>query len=205
MSFRTSSVLIATAVVLAIVASAGAGTVGINYGRKADNLPPASKVVQLIKSQGINKLKLYDADPAALHAFSGTDIKITIDLPNEELSNVARRLSRAYAWVQKNVVAYVPGTQITAIAVGNEVFANSNDLTSYLVKMSEDAGKEKEKGPQSSAPAPIPDSELPQLDRIQLDAPNLKRKASALSNQPLDSTQRTQQQYWQSNKRSKRG
>lgn len=133
MSFRTSSVLIAIAVVLAIVASAGAGTVGINYGRKADNLPPASKVVQLIKSQGINKLKLYDADPAALHAFSGTDIKITIALPNEELSNVARRLSRAYAWVQKNVVAYVPGTQITAIAVGNEVFAASNDLTSYLV------------------------------------------------------------------------
>lgn len=133
MSSRTSSVLIAIAVVLAIVASAGAGTLGINYGRVADNLPPASKVVQLIKSQGISKLKLYDADPAVLHAFNGTDIKITIALPNEQLSNVARRPSRAYAWVQQNVVAYVPGTQITAIAVGNEVFNSASNLNPYLV------------------------------------------------------------------------
>lgn len=133
MSFRTSSVLIGIVVALAIVASAGAGTVGINYGRVADNLPSASKVVQLIKSQGIDKLKLYDADPAALRAFSGTGVKITIALPNEQLFYVARRLSRAYAWVKQNVVAYVPGTQITAIAVGNEVFVNPNNITSYLV------------------------------------------------------------------------
>lgn len=133
MSFRMGSVLIGIAVALAIVASAEAGTVGINYGQVADNLPSASKVVQLVKSQGFEKLKLYNADPASLRAFSGTGIKITIALPNEQLYYVARRLSRAYAWVQQNVVAYVPGTQITAIAVGNEVFVNPNNITPYLV------------------------------------------------------------------------
>eukprot|EP01018_Ginkgo_biloba_P035439 Gb_17031 [translate_table: standard] len=130
---RMSSVLIGVIVAVTLVASAGAGTVGINYGRVADNLPSAFKVVQLIKSQGIDKVKLYDADPTVLRALNGSGMKVTIDLPNEQLYYVARRLSRAYDWVLRNVVAYVPGTQINAIAVGNEVFANPNNLASYLV------------------------------------------------------------------------
>lgn len=127
------SILFFTAVALAFVLSAGAGTVGINYGRVANDLPSAVKVVQLVKSAGIGKVKLYDADPSVLTAFNGSGVQLTIALPNEQLYFVARRLSRAYAWVKQNVAAYMPGTQIVAIAVGNEVFVNPKNISSFLV------------------------------------------------------------------------
>lgn len=42
------------------------GSIGINYDRVADNLPQPSKVVQLLKTQNINRVKLYDTDPTLL-------------------------------------------------------------------------------------------------------------------------------------------
>eukprot|EP00252_Welwitschia_mirabilis_P019608 TRINITY_DN4584_c0_g1_i2.p1 TRINITY_DN4584_c0_g1~~TRINITY_DN4584_c0_g1_i2.p1 ORF type:complete len:479 (+),score=0.88 TRINITY_DN4584_c0_g1_i2:89-1525(+) len=131
--YVSARLLYAVAVVLALFASAQAGNVGVNYGRVADNLPSAVKVVSLIKSQGIDRIKLYDADPAVLRAFRNSGVKITVALPNEQLYNVARRPSQAYLWVKKNIVAYTPATQIVAIAVGNEVFANPKNISNYLV------------------------------------------------------------------------
>ncbi|XP_077220982.1 glucan endo-1,3-beta-glucosidase 12-like [Tasmannia lanceolata] len=118
---------------LFFLASAEAGSIGVNYGRVADNLPSAVKVVQLLKSQGVDRVKLYDSDPAVLHALSGTNIKVVVALPNEQLAAVAKRPSQAYTWVQKNIVAYYPSTQIYAIAVGNEVFVDPNNTTSFLI------------------------------------------------------------------------
>uniref|UniRef100_A0A0D6QW33 glucan endo-1,3-beta-D-glucosidase n=1 Tax=Araucaria cunninghamii TaxID=56994 RepID=A0A0D6QW33_ARACU len=129
----TNSMLFGIAVALAVAACAGAGSVGVNYGRVADNLPSALKVVKLVTSQGIDRVKLYDTDPAVLRAFSGSGVKVTVALPNEQLVFVSRRLSNAYAWVKQNVAAYVPATQIAAVAVGNEVFVGAKNVTSYLV------------------------------------------------------------------------
>ncbi|GAB4825201.1 hypothetical protein Ancab_008076 [Ancistrocladus abbreviatus] len=110
-----------------------AGSVGVNYGRIANNLPSAVKVVQLLKSQGIERVKVYDTDPAVLRALSASGIKVTVDLPNELLSAASKRPSFASTWVLKNVVAYYPHTQIEAIAVGNEVFVDIHNTTRFLV------------------------------------------------------------------------
>ncbi|KAL2938397.1 Glucan endo-1 3-beta-glucosidase 12 [Bienertia sinuspersici] len=109
------------------------GTIGVNYGRIANNLPSATKVVQLLKSQNIDRVKIYDSDTAVLKAFSNSDIKLTINLPNEQLKSAATRPSYAAVWVLKNVVAYYPHTLIESIAVGNEVFVDPNNTTNYLV------------------------------------------------------------------------
>ncbi|KAJ8636078.1 hypothetical protein MRB53_010345 [Persea americana] len=109
------------------------GSIGVNYGRVANDLPSAVKVVQLLKSQGLDRVKLYDTDPAVLRALSGSGIKVVVALPNELLSAVARRPSEAYTWVQKNIAAYHPATQIHAIAVGNEVFVDTHNTTTFLV------------------------------------------------------------------------
>ncbi|GFY99099.1 O-Glycosyl hydrolases family 17 protein [Actinidia rufa] len=119
--------------VLSLISLADCGSIGVNYGRIANNLPPATKVVQLLKSQGIERVKVYDTDPAVLKSLSGSGIKVTVDLPNELLLSAAKRQSFAYTWVQKNVAAYYPSTQIEAIAVGNEVFADPNNTTRFLV------------------------------------------------------------------------
>ncbi|PIA36871.1 hypothetical protein AQUCO_03200084v1 [Aquilegia coerulea] len=110
-----------------------AGQIGVNYGRIANNLPSAVKVVQLLKSQGIDQVKLYDTDQAVLKALSGSNIKVTVALPNELLNSVSKRKSFAFKWVQKNILSYYPSTQIQAIAVGNEVFVDPNNTTLFLV------------------------------------------------------------------------
>lgn len=110
-----------------------AASVGVNYGRIADNLPSAYKVAALIKSQGLERVKVFDSDPAVLRALSGSGIKVTVDLPNELLASAAKTQSFATNWVQRNVVAYHPNTQIEAIAVGNEVFVDTHNTTKYLI------------------------------------------------------------------------
>ncbi|XP_057441693.1 glucan endo-1,3-beta-glucosidase 12 [Lotus japonicus] len=109
------------------------GSIGVNYGRIANNLPSATKVVNLLKSQGLNRVKVYDTDPAVLRALSGSGIKVTVDLPNQQLFAAARAPSFALQWVERNVAAYHPHTQIEAIAVGNEVFVDPRNTTKFLV------------------------------------------------------------------------
>jgi len=109
------------------------GSIGVNYGRIGNNLPSAVKVVQLLRSQGLNRVKVYDTDPAVLRALSGSGIKVTVDLPNQQLFAAAKAPSFASSWVERNVVAYYPHTHIEAIAVGNEVFVDTHNTTKFLV------------------------------------------------------------------------
>ncbi|XP_020683484.1 glucan endo-1,3-beta-glucosidase 3 [Dendrobium catenatum] len=113
--------------------TAEAGSVGVNYGRVANNLPTATKVVELLKSQGITQVKLYDADATVLKALAGTGIHAVVTLPNEQLAAASSRLSFAISWIQHNVAAFHPSTTIRAIAVGNEVFVDPRNLTAYLI------------------------------------------------------------------------
>ncbi|XLS63761.1 hypothetical protein HN51_023735 [Arachis hypogaea] len=115
------------------ITSEAAPSIGINYGRVANDLPPPSKVVQLLKSQGITRVKLYDTDATVLSALSNTGIKVVVAMPNELLSSAAGDQSFADNWVKANISAYHPATQIEAIAVGNEVFVDPNNTTNYLV------------------------------------------------------------------------
>ncbi|XP_059661131.1 glucan endo-1,3-beta-glucosidase 14-like [Cornus florida] len=119
--------------VLSIFSLADGGLIGINYGRVANNLPSAVKVVQLLKSNGVDRVKIYDTDPAVLKALAGSGIKITVCLPNEQLSDAAKQKDFAEKWVKQNVAAYHPKTQIEAIAVGNEVFVDPDNVTGFLV------------------------------------------------------------------------
>ncbi|PSR85301.1 Glucan endo-1,3-beta-glucosidase [Actinidia chinensis var. chinensis] len=109
------------------------GLIGINYGRIANDLPQPSQVVQLLKSQGVTRVKLYDTDQTALSAFSGSGISVTVALPNELLSSSAADQSFTDTWVKSNIVPYTPATQIEAIAVGNEVFVDPKNTTQFLV------------------------------------------------------------------------
>ncbi|KAL3851179.1 hypothetical protein ACJIZ3_013061 [Penstemon smallii] len=109
------------------------GSIGINYGRIADNLPSPPQVVQLLKAQGITKVKLYDTDSTVLSALSNSNISVTVALPNEQLSSAAASQSFTDRWVQSNILPYYPKTLIEAIAVGNEVFVDPNNVTSFLV------------------------------------------------------------------------
>ncbi|RZC80365.1 hypothetical protein C5167_042938 [Papaver somniferum] len=112
---------------------ADGGLVGVNYGRIANDLPEPTKVVELMKSQGINRAKLYDSDPTVVKDFADSGIKLVVAIPNELLSSVVKKPSFANSWVQENIAAHYPKTQIEAIAVGNEVFVDPANTTNFLV------------------------------------------------------------------------
>ncbi|XVE79255.1 hypothetical protein DITRI_Ditri14bG0043000 [Diplodiscus trichospermus] len=95
--------------------------VGINYGQIANNLPSPSRVSYLLRSLNISRIKLYDADPNVLVAFSHTNVDFIIGLGNEYLQNMTDPV-KAKDWVLQRVQPHLPQTRITSITVGNEVF-----------------------------------------------------------------------------------
>ncbi|KAM0845686.1 hypothetical protein ACQ4PT_056193 [Festuca glaucescens] len=125
--------LLAAALSLLFLAGADAGTVGVNWGRVANDLPSPAAVVQLLKQHGISQVKLYDTEPTVLRALANSGVKVVVALPNEQVAAAAKRPSYALAWVRRNVAAYYPATQIQAVAVGNEVFATAPNVTAQLV------------------------------------------------------------------------
>lgn len=109
------------------------GTVGVNYGTLGNNLPSSAQVAQLLLSTSLRNVKIYNADKAIMEAFANTNIKLVVGIGTESIPLLASSSTAAQAWVQSNIAAYVPGTQITALAVGNEVFTTSPQMASQLV------------------------------------------------------------------------
>lgn len=114
---------------------AGGASVGINYGRVANNLPSPKDVVELIKQQGFNKVKLYDTDPTVLAAFANSGVELVVALPNERVSAAALSKNVARQWVQLNVARHLPATKIVGIAVGNEILASTSDSIRALAPL----------------------------------------------------------------------
>ncbi|QCD88823.1 glucan endo-1,3-beta-glucosidase-like [Vigna unguiculata] len=108
------AVLSSTAVLLT-----GAQSIGVCYGANGDNLPPRQEVVDLYKSNGIGKIRLYYPDEGALQALGGSNIEVILGVPNDQLQSVTDA-GGASDWVNKYVTPY-SNVNFKYIAVGNEV------------------------------------------------------------------------------------
>ncbi|XP_034892920.1 glucan endo-1,3-beta-glucosidase 14 [Populus alba] len=110
----------------------GAGF-GINYGQIADNLPSPSSVSVMLQPLDVSRLKLYDANPKVLQAFSNSSVEFIVGIGNGYLQDMADPV-KAQNWVQQNLQPYLAQTKITCISVGNEVFmTNDTQMWSYLL------------------------------------------------------------------------
>ncbi|KAJ4970604.1 hypothetical protein NE237_003703 [Protea cynaroides] len=102
--------------------------IGVNWGTSASHPLPPTKVVELLKSNNISKVRLFDADPLVLRALSGSRIGVTIGIPNLMLKSLNSSKKVAQSWVHDNVTRYFTnggGIQIEYIAVGDEPFLQS--------------------------------------------------------------------------------
>ena len=95
--------------------------VGVNIGTDVSNLLSPSEIVSFLKQQKITHIRIYDANPDILGALSGSNIRVTISVPNNQLLGIGSSNATASSWVRKNVVAYYPKTLIAGISVGDEV------------------------------------------------------------------------------------
>ncbi|XP_020571185.1 glucan endo-1,3-beta-glucosidase-like [Phalaenopsis equestris] len=109
-------------------------SIGVNYGALADNLPPPAQVAAFLKDRTfIDRVKLFDSNPDMIRAFAGTGIALTITAPNSDILSLST-LSGATTWLTNNVSPFYPATNISLIAVGNEVLATSDrNLIAHLV------------------------------------------------------------------------
>ncbi|PSS26693.1 Glucan endo-1,3-beta-glucosidase [Actinidia chinensis var. chinensis] len=101
--------------------------IGVNWGSQSSHNLPPSIVVQLLKDNGIYKVKLFDADDWTVKAFAGTGIEVVLGIPNTELQRLSDNYNEAKRWVKENVTRhlYNGGVNIKFVAVGNEPFLKS--------------------------------------------------------------------------------
>ncbi|KAB2069576.1 hypothetical protein ES319_A08G102600v1 [Gossypium barbadense] len=104
------------------------GTIGVNYGTVANNLPPPAQVAHfLLESTVINRVRLFDANPEILRAFAHTGVAVTISVPNDQIPDLTK-LNFAQQWVEDYIQPHTPATNIVRILVGNEVISTANKL-----------------------------------------------------------------------------
>ncbi|CAM8892229.1 unnamed protein product [Rhodiola kirilowii] len=118
---------------IAAVASSSGAYVGMNIGTDVSNLPSASEIVVLLKARQITHIRLYDADAHMLRALANSRIEVMVSVTNEEVLGIGQSPAVAAAWVNRKIVPYVPSTNITAIAVGNEVLTAIPHVARVLV------------------------------------------------------------------------
>ncbi|KAH9331578.1 hypothetical protein KI387_003686 [Taxus chinensis] len=133
MAASPPQLLCAVACLTVLFVFAGAESIGICYGRVADNLPPPDAVAGLLAANNIHKLRMFDSDPAALNAFANTPLELITAVPNEALPSLAAEPAAALQWLAANVLPFYPAAHIKYIAVGNEIFLSSPQNAPFLV------------------------------------------------------------------------
>ncbi|KAL6184915.1 hypothetical protein ACLB2K_041050 [Fragaria x ananassa] len=98
--------------------------IGANWGTQASHPLPPDSVVSLLRQNGIQKVKLFDADYDTLTTLGKSGIEVMVGIPNDMLASLASSVKAAEKWVSKNVSAHISSNnvKIRYVAVGNEPF-----------------------------------------------------------------------------------
>lgn len=98
-------------------------SIGVNYGTLGNNLPPPAQVATFLRQRTtIDRIKIFNADPAILSAFARSNIAVTVTVPNGDIPAFAG-LPAARAWVARHLSPFYPATRIARVVVGNEILA----------------------------------------------------------------------------------
>ncbi|KAL8040133.1 hypothetical protein ABFX02_10G078900 [Erythranthe guttata] len=102
---------------------------GCNWGTQATHPLRPDIVVKLMKDNGFDKVKLFEADPGAMLALGRSGIQVMVGIPNDMLASLASSVRVAEDWVSHNVSYYLSnkGVDIRYVAVGNEPFLKTYD------------------------------------------------------------------------------
>ncbi|XP_074379798.1 glucan endo-1,3-beta-glucosidase 8-like [Apium graveolens] len=113
-------------ILLVIFVGSRVESLGVNWGTMATHKLPPEDVVQMLKDNGIQKVKLFDAEESTMSALAGSGIEVMVAIPNDQLESMTS-YKRAKKWVQHNITRYHfdGGVNIKYVAVGNEPFLKS--------------------------------------------------------------------------------
>ncbi|WOL00366.1 hypothetical protein Cni_G09079 [Canna indica] len=110
------------------------GHVGVCFGQAGEKLPPPSFIVELLKSHGITKVRLFIPIPSVLNALNGTGIKIMVGVPNNNIAHLSTGgVDTNLRWLKSNILAFVDPNQVTYLAVDNEILIKETGIMQHLV------------------------------------------------------------------------
>lgn len=84
-----------------------ASAIGVNWGIQSSHPLPPSTVVQMLKDNGIQKVKLFEADEGIMEALKKSGIQVMVGIPNDLLDGLGGSEKTAENWVSMNVSKYV--------------------------------------------------------------------------------------------------
>ncbi|VVA39086.1 PREDICTED: glucan endo-1 [Prunus dulcis] len=113
----------------------GAESIGVCYGRVANNLPPDPEVISLYRANGITRMRIFDPNPPTLQALKGSNIELIVGVRNQDIQSLGNDVAAAAAWVQNNVLNYFPDVKFRYIAVGNEIKPQDAEAKYVLAAM----------------------------------------------------------------------
>ncbi|KAL0436197.1 UNVERIFIED_CONTAM: putative glucan endo-1,3-beta-glucosidase A6 [Sesamum radiatum] len=97
--------------------------------RAGQQSPHPSASIQLIQKLNGKRVKIYGTNPNILKAIQGTDLQISIMVPNNLIPDISTNQTLADQWVQTNVVPFYPESKIRYLLVGNEILSNPPNTT----------------------------------------------------------------------------
>ena len=86
--------------------------IGANWGTQASHPLEPSKVVRMLRENGFQKVKLFDAEYGTLRALAGSGIEVMVGIPNDMLATLATSLKAAEKWVAKNVSDHISAASV---------------------------------------------------------------------------------------------
>lgn len=86
--------------------------IGANWGTQASHPLPPKTVVNLLRNNGIQKVKLFDADYGTLRALGGSNIEVMVGIPNDMLASLAGSMKAAEKWVSSNVSKHISSNHV---------------------------------------------------------------------------------------------
>jgi hypothetical protein len=100
-------VALVVAAVMLFWSAAGVGAIGANWGTQASHPLPPDTVVKMLKGNGFQKVKLFDAEDGTMSALRKSGLEVMVGIPNELLMIMATSMKAAEKWVDKNVSNYL--------------------------------------------------------------------------------------------------
>lgn len=83
--------------------------IGVNWGSQTSHNLGPSVVVQLLKDNQIDKIKLFDANDKIVKAFAKTGIEVMLGIPNDDLTRFSEDYGGAKDWVKQNLTEHLNG------------------------------------------------------------------------------------------------
>lgn len=109
---RAEIVVVVVLLFMWVSSSVVVSGIGANWGTQDSHPLPESTVVKLLKDNGFQKVKLFDADSVTLNALAGSGLEVMVGIPNEMLYSLANSVQSAERWVEKNVSAHVSSNSL---------------------------------------------------------------------------------------------